>query len=98
MEFISAIEPVCHKLLDWGVQELRTETNCLLRKAKPPKSNIIKEEQQGTQETKGRQRKNGVNSRQGSGHGGNGQKGVHGKSGRLIGTTGLQENPCRPYK
>ena len=50
MEFISAIESVCHKLLDWHVQELRAETHCLLRKAKPLKSNITKEESKALRE------------------------------------------------
>ena len=50
MEFISALESVCHKLSDQDVQELRAETNCLLRKAKTPKSNITKEESKALRE------------------------------------------------
>ena len=50
MEFISAIELVCHNLSDQDVQEVRAETNCLLRKAEPPKSNIIKEESKALKE------------------------------------------------
>ena len=50
MEFISAIESVCPKLSDQDAQELRAETNCLLRKAKPPKSNITKEESKALRE------------------------------------------------
>ena len=41
---------MCHTLLDWDVQELRAETNCLLRKAKPPKSNINKEDSKALRE------------------------------------------------
>ena len=44
MEFISAIESVHHMLSDQDAQELRTETNYLLRKDKTPKSNITKGE------------------------------------------------------
>ena len=50
MEFISAIESVCQKLSDQDAQELRVETNCLLRKAKIPKSNITKEERKALKE------------------------------------------------
>ena len=53
---------------------------------------------QDTQFPKRRQRKSGVNGRQGSDHGGNGHKGVFGKSGRLNGTTGLQDHQCRSHK
>ena len=52
VEFISAIESVCHKLLEQDVQELRAETNCLLRRAKPPKPNITKEETKTLKELK----------------------------------------------
>ena len=78
MEFISAIELVYHKLSDQDAQGLRAETNCLLREAKPPKSNINKEESKALRELR-EDKKNGVNNRQGSGHGDNRQKGVHGK-------------------
>ena len=44
------MESVCHKLLHQDVQELRAETNCLLREAKPPKSNITKEESKALRE------------------------------------------------
>ena len=50
VEFISAVELVGHKLLDQDVQELRAETNCLLRKAKQTKSNITKEESKALRE------------------------------------------------
>ena len=43
-ELISGIGSVCHKLLEQDAQELRAETNCLLRRAKPPKPNITKED------------------------------------------------------
>ena len=50
VEFISAIESVCHKFSDQNTQKLRVETNCLLRKAKTPKSNITKEESRALKE------------------------------------------------
>ena len=50
VEFISAVELVCQKLLDQDVQELRAEVNILLRRAKPPKSNISREEKKALEE------------------------------------------------
>ena len=50
VEFISGIESVCQRLLEQDVQELRAETNCLLRRAKPPKPNITKEEHKALKE------------------------------------------------
>ena len=44
VEFISAVELACQRLLVQDVQELRTEVNYLLKRAKPPRSNITKEE------------------------------------------------------
>ena len=55
MEFISAIELVCQKHSDQDVQELRVETNCLLRKAKAPNSNVTKEESKALKELRGDQ-------------------------------------------
>ena len=48
VEFISAIELACQKLTEQDVQELRAEVNIILRKAKPPKSNISREEKEGS--------------------------------------------------
>ena len=50
MEFISAIKSVFQRLSDQDAQELRAETNCLLRKAKTPKSNITKEQRKPLKE------------------------------------------------
>ena len=50
IELISGIELVCHKLSEQDMQELRAETNCLLRRAKPPKLNITKEEHNALKE------------------------------------------------
>ena len=50
VEFISGIESVCHKLLGQDAQELRAETNCLPRRAKPLKPNITKEEHKALKE------------------------------------------------
>ena len=53
VKFISPIQLVCQKLSDQDVQELRVETNCLLRKAKTQKSNITKEERKALKELTG---------------------------------------------
>ena len=50
LEFISAVESACQKLLDQAVQELRAEVNILLRRAKAPKSNISREEKKALKE------------------------------------------------
>ena len=44
------MELVCHKLSEQNAQELKAENNCLLRRAKPPKPNIIKEEHKALKE------------------------------------------------
>ena len=50
MEFISAVELACQKLLDEDAQELRAEVNILLRRAKSPKGNISREEKKALKE------------------------------------------------
>ena len=50
VEFISAIELACQKLTEQDVQELRAEVNIMLKKAKPPKSNISREEKKALKE------------------------------------------------
>ena len=50
VEFISAIELACQKLTEQDVQGLRAEVNILLRRAKPPKSNISREESKSLKE------------------------------------------------
>ena len=44
MEYISAAEAACQRLPEQDAEELRAEVNILLQRAKPPKSNITKEE------------------------------------------------------
>ena len=44
VEFISAVESACQRLLEQDAQELRTEINHLLKKAKTLRSNITKDE------------------------------------------------------
>ena len=50
MEFISAVELACQRLLEQDTQELRAEINYLLKRAKAPRSNIIKEEKKALKE------------------------------------------------
>ena len=50
VEFISAIESVCQKLTEQDAQELRAEVNIMLRRTKPPKSNISREEKKALKE------------------------------------------------
>ena len=50
VEFTSAVDLACQKLLDQDAQELRAEVNILLRRAKPPKSNISREEKKALKE------------------------------------------------
>ena len=50
MEFISAVEAACQRLPEHDAQELRAEVNILLKRAKPPKSNITKEEKKALKE------------------------------------------------
>ena len=50
VEFISVVELACQKLSDQDVQELRDEVNILLRRVKPPKSNISREEMKALKE------------------------------------------------
>ena len=50
IDSITAIELVCHKPLDQDSQELRTETNCLLKKARAPRANITREEKKALRE------------------------------------------------
>ena len=50
VEFISAIGSACQRLSDQDAQELRAETSYLLRRAKAPRSNIIKEEKTALKE------------------------------------------------
>ena len=52
VDFITAIESVRHKLSDQFLQELRAETNCLLRKARAPRANITREEKKALRELK----------------------------------------------
>ena len=50
VEFISAIELACQKLTEQDAQEHGAEVNIMLRKAKPPKSNISREEKKALKE------------------------------------------------
>ena len=50
VDFITAIGLVCHKLSDQYLQELRRETNCLLKKARAPRANITREEKKALRE------------------------------------------------
>ena len=50
MEFISAVEAACQRLPEQEVQELRVKVNILLKKAKPSKSNISREEKKALKE------------------------------------------------
>ena len=50
LDLITAIELVCYKLSDRDSQELRPETNCLLRKARAPKANLTREEKKALKE------------------------------------------------
>ena len=50
VKFISAIEFACQRLSDQDAQELRAENNYLLRRAKPPMSNITQEEKKALKE------------------------------------------------
>ena len=50
VEFISAVEAACQRLPEQDAQELRAEVNILLKRAKPPKSNITKEEKKALKE------------------------------------------------
>ena len=51
-EYIAAIEQACHKLEEGKVDELRVEVKNLLKKAKTPRSNILREEFQAIKELK----------------------------------------------
>ena len=44
VDYIRAIESVCHKLTDQDAEELRADINTLLRRAQAPKPNLNKEE------------------------------------------------------
>ena len=44
VQFISAVEAACQRLPEQEAQELRAEVNILWKRAKPPKSNISREE------------------------------------------------------
>ena len=50
VDFITAIESVCHTFLDQDSQELRAETSCLLKKATAPRANITREENKALRE------------------------------------------------
>ena len=50
VEYISAVESACQRLLEQDAQELRAEINYLLKKAKIPRSNITKEEKKALKE------------------------------------------------
>ena len=52
IDFITAIEVVCHKLPGQDSQELRAETYCLLRKARAPRANITREEKKALRKIK----------------------------------------------
>ena len=52
VDFITAIESVCIKLSDLDSQELRAETNSLLRKSRTPRANITREEKNALKELK----------------------------------------------
>ena len=52
MEFISAVEAACQRLQEQDTQELRAGVNILLKRARPPKSNIIKQEKKALKELK----------------------------------------------
>ena len=52
VDFITAIELVCHKLSDQDLQELTGETNCLLRKARALRANITRGEKKVLRELK----------------------------------------------
>ena len=89
---------MCQKLSDQDVQELRVETNCLLRKAKTPKSNITKEESKVLKELRGDQEKFVLTADKGVAIVVLDKKGFCGQRGRFIGTAGLQDHQHRPYK
>ena len=50
MEFISAIESACQRLLEQDAPDLRVEINYLLKRAKTPRCNITKEEKKALKE------------------------------------------------
>ena len=50
VEFISVVEAACQRLPEQDAQELRAEVNILLKRAKPPKCNITKEEKKTLRE------------------------------------------------
>ena len=50
VEFISAIELACQRLSNQDAQELRAETNYLLRRDKPPRPDITKEKNKALKE------------------------------------------------
>ena len=50
MEFISATELTCQRLSEQDTQELSVEVKYLLKRAKTPRSNIMKEEKKALKE------------------------------------------------
>ena len=50
VEFISGVESACQKLSDQDAQELEAEVNTLLRRPKPPKWDISREEKKALKE------------------------------------------------
>ena len=50
VDFISAIELACQKLNEQDAQELTAEVNIILRRTKPPQSNLSKEEKKALKE------------------------------------------------
>ena len=47
IDYITPVESMCIKLKEEDAMELRANINALLRKAKPPKPNLTKEERTG---------------------------------------------------
>ena len=52
LDYITAIEPVCHKLKEEDAGELRADINSLLRRTQVPKSNLTKQESVGLAQLK----------------------------------------------
>ena len=98
MEFISAVELACQRLLEQDAQELRAEINYLLKRAKTPGSNITKEEKKPLKELREDQDRIVFTADKGVAMVDIEKKGICGQSGRLIGTTSLQYHLFRPNK
>ena len=96
MEFILAVESACQRLSEQDAQELRAEINHSLKRAKTPRSNITKEEKKALKELREDQDRMVLTADMRVAMVAMNKKGIHGQSGRLIGTTGLQDHLFRP--